>query len=437
MSIGRPTFQLLPERLRNLRKEAGLTQSKVAREVHRLLGKPGFQALVAEKHYQRIERTGKTSAKMADAIATVLKTTVAVLRGEAPDPAPDLISALETQLQKKLSDGADRLLLALMVQHEDCDRPVRSAAIELAEQIEAAQIGQHPALIDSLSAITGWTHSQLMQPASVHGHWLVTSTMRSGRTAKVVTGCATVMRQIEAAINALPDERVSDGNIVLSETLPWIRIEILSFQSSGLPLAFSFVRCEVGTHGLMWADPNWRDRIIIDHFLHDLAYRSSNFVTDRDGRQRPSDLRRLRLIVEASDGTDFKCVLQVEGNLRELQDEDLQRFSEVGESHMLAMNRLGCDLLSELSGLMASHPLDDWEFIPADRQIRLELRVPDHRKSEQYLSWLHCMRNPYRIRLMEETDEGLQDVPWCKKSVADLADELRMQQVAAASRGAA
>lgn len=437
MSIGRPTFQLLPERLRNLRKEAGLTQSKVAREVHRLLGKRGFQALVAEKHYQRIERTGKTSAKMADAIATVLKTTVAVLRGEAPDPAPDLIAALETQLQKKLSDGADRLLLALMVQHEDCDSPVRSAAIELAEQIEAAQIGQHPALIDSLSAITGWTHSQLMQPASVHGHWLVTSTMRSGRTAEVVTGCATVMRQIEAAINALPDERVSDGNIVLSETLPWIRIEILSFQSSGLPLAFSFVRCEVGTNGLMWADPNWRDRIIIDHFLHDLAYRSSNFVTDRDGRLRPSDLRRLRLIVEASDGTDFKCVLQVEGNLRKLQDEDLQRFSDVGESHMLAMNWLGSDLLSELLPLMASHPLDDWEFIPADRQIKLELRVPDHRKSGQYLSWLHYMRNPYRIRLMEETDEGLQDVPWCKKSVAELADELRKQQIEAASRGAA
>lgn len=65
MRTGRPTFQLDADRLRRVREEAKLTQAALARRAHQLLNKPEATADTATKHYQKIERTGRTSCSFS------------------------------------------------------------------------------------------------------------------------------------------------------------------------------------------------------------------------------------------------------------------------------------------------------------------------------------------------------------------------------------
>lgn len=82
-SAGRPTFRIDPDRLRAIRDEKSLTQVRLIAMAHEHLGTHATKDPV--KHYQRIERTGRTSKATASALAAVLGTTVAVLQGEAPE----------------------------------------------------------------------------------------------------------------------------------------------------------------------------------------------------------------------------------------------------------------------------------------------------------------------------------------------------------------
>lgn len=197
---GRPSFHILPVRLASMRMEAKLTQLQLTNEVYKLLGGLETEQRSRETHYQRVETTGKTSAKFADPISRVLakrlgKTpamVLAVLQGGAPSAPPDRINEIQAQLQSQLDDGQNEELRSALERYND-DQPVRGLAMHLATRIEIAHIEQRQDELNGLSKITGWTVDELLQPIGYLGHWMLISRVHGGRDMEVVLGVSEVL----------------------------------------------------------------------------------------------------------------------------------------------------------------------------------------------------------------------------------------------------
>jgi hypothetical protein len=130
-AAGRPTFRIDPDRLRGNREENSLTQVRLIAMVHEHRGTHATKDPV--KHYQRIERTGKTSQGMASALAAVLGTTVAVLQGEAPEDEGALfIDRLEHHIAEQIAGNTNPALAAEMAR--DGGAQPRDVAIDLAHR---------------------------------------------------------------------------------------------------------------------------------------------------------------------------------------------------------------------------------------------------------------------------------------------------------------
>ena len=63
--MGRPTFRIDVTRLRNLRKQAGLTQLALAEKAYDLAGKSGARVEVLKNTAQRWESKGAVPREMA------------------------------------------------------------------------------------------------------------------------------------------------------------------------------------------------------------------------------------------------------------------------------------------------------------------------------------------------------------------------------------
>ncbi len=104
--IGRPTFRIDATRLRDLRKEAGLTQRALAEKANALAGKHSASNEVLKNTAQRWESTGAVPREMAQHVAEVLGTTVAVLLGEAPQPASNMVDEFERLILARVAVGS-------------------------------------------------------------------------------------------------------------------------------------------------------------------------------------------------------------------------------------------------------------------------------------------------------------------------------------------
>ena len=424
MRTGRPTFQLDADRLRRVREEAKLTQAALARRAHQLLNKPEATADTATKHYQKIERTGRTSKAMAEALAKALGTTVAVLQGEAPDEVPDWIDSLERQLRHQLEVVASPALQATLERESEATDPVHHLAVQIAERLECIQLGQQRGELARLVELTGWTEAQLMQPVSLHGHWFLVSTVNGERNAAVVLGTSEVLSRIERSVTKYANFHESDATITLREELPWLHVEV---QHPGIPArrsAFSFVRCIPTPSGLHWVNPTWRDRFWLDEPLLSWAFTNANFVVGLDGYAVPRDVRALRLLIErAGDGQPAGSVAVIKGDLEELPDDILGNFQRDGCSHDLATNWIAAGLWEAVAPLLHDWPADRWQVqsgacivIGLNASIRWgdwPGRAPDF--SVRYL-----------LRLVEQVGEGrLRPAPWRRSSVEVIARTLQ------------
>lgn len=424
MRTGRPTFHLDADRLRRVREEAKLTQAALARRVHLLLKKPEATADTATKHYQKIERTGRTSKAMAEALASALGTTVAVLQGAAPDEAPDWIDSLERQLRHQLEVAASPALQAALERESEATDPVRHLAVQIAERLEHIQLGQQKGELARLVELTGWTEAQLMQPVSLHGHWFFLSTLNGARSSAIVLGTSEVLSRIERFVTEYANLHESDAIITVQEELPWLHIEVQHPRILARRGAFSFVRCIPTPTGLHWVNPSWRDRAWLDEPLLSIACTNANFVVGLDGCTVPRDVRALRLLIERpSDGQTADPIAVIKGDLEELPDDILINFQRDGCSHDLATNWMAAGLWDALAPLLHDWPTGRWR-VKAGACIEICLNA-----SISWEGWTGRapdFRLKYLLRLVEHIGEGqLRPAPWRRSSLEVIAKALQ------------
>lgn len=416
-SRGRPVFYIDPSRLRGLREEKQLTQSQLSAMAQERLGLPVNSGTV--KHYQRIERNGKTSASRAKALAEVLGTTVGVLQGEAPeDEAALFIDRLEKHLAEQIACDANQALVEYMAK-SDQSTP-RELAEDFARRVESAMFDMHDEELQEIALITGWSVDQLKQPVFFHGHWLI-SARPSSTVAEVVLGARSVVWYISQDVEAYVKDAHSDTSIVLRESLPKFHVFIKHPRVAPFRLAFSFSQCLPSPTGIQWVKPNWRERLCLDDGLYDWAYSTANFVTGFDGQVRPSDVRRLRLKVDEYDFVQhaWKQVALIKGRLDELPEETLRSFQVEGSSHALALNWIISGGREDIEALLKEWPLDYWEVSAGQRHIRLQLNVP----IRLIIAKGQRIDTKYEITLVEELPGGrIQRVPW-RTSCVNLACE--------------
>lgn len=447
---GRPTFQLVPDRLKTLRDAAGLTQKQLAHGFYKhLLGDRAEEQRSQETHYQRIEKNGKTSQHFAGAIAHVLaeklgRNTVVVLAdlcGGTPEAPPDRIDEIAAQLQSQLHQGLNEALHLTLDRYSEDEQPIRELARDLANRIEVAQIAQQKSELEELSGITGWTVDKLLQPIGSLGHWILLSgfVMGSNQT-RVVAGVNDVLHQIRTEGEEwLNDRNESDVRVVFQVDGLWFRIRMEDPRHPHRTFCFSFVRCSPSASGLSWVKPTPWDRFWIDK-LPGWAGVHANFVVRFDGVARPRDLRKLRFVVSSrtvpenpADSPDerkwLKTLFESKGSLDDLPDRTLEISREEGYSHDRATNWASSDLWDELQPHLCEFPASWWRIHAGTGEIRLSLEFT---LRELYASGrgLHEIPSPgprILITLAEEMPGGeLRAAPWRRKDSEQVA-ELRLR----------
>lgn len=419
-SRGRPGFFIDPSRLRGIREEKQLTQAQVSALAQERLGLPVNTGTV--KHYQRIERNGKTSAPRAKALAEVLGTTVGVLLGEAPeDEAALFIDRLEKHLAEQIACDANQALVEYMAK-SDQSTP-RELAEDFARRVESAMFDMHDAELQEIALITRWSVDQLKQPVFFHGHWLI-SARPSSTVAEVVLGARSVVQHISQDVDEYANYAPSDTSIVLREALPKFHVVVQHPRVAPFRLAFSFSQCLPSPTGIQWVKPNWRERLCLDDGLYDWAYSTANFVTGFDGQVRPGDVRRLRLKVDEYDFVQhaWKQVALIKGRLDELPEETLRNFQVEGSSHALALNWIISGGHEDIEALLKEWPLDYWGISAGQRHIRIQLNVP----IRLIIAKGQRIDAKYEITLVEELPDGrIQRVPWRTSCVNAACEDLK------------
>ena len=168
--MGRPSFKIDRQRLRELRDERGLSQADLASALCERLGLDEQDPDTSTASYRRIEARGRTSRKRAEAIAQILDVTLAELEGIVPPDTGiyekrilDLLAeqlrhenvVLKSALDEACSDGSDS---------ED---GLASMARNVARRIEAAQLARNPGELAELSRLTGLSEGEILEPAHV------------------------------------------------------------------------------------------------------------------------------------------------------------------------------------------------------------------------------------------------------------------------------
>ena len=105
---GRPTTRIDTAVLAQLRQKAGLTQLGLAEAVYRSANKRSSSQASLKNTGQRWEKKGTLDGALAPHLASVLNTTVEILRGEhplpTPAPAPRYVEELEALLRKRTQE---------------------------------------------------------------------------------------------------------------------------------------------------------------------------------------------------------------------------------------------------------------------------------------------------------------------------------------------
>ena len=438
-TLARPTFKIDQNRLRSLREESQLTQLTVAKQVHGILKKSAQTAdATILSSYQRIERTGKTSKATASALAKAFGTTLEILQGgDGPEDSADFVSRIEQQLREQKNSGSNHALRGALTQHlKTYDRPIeeddcmREFAHDIGIQIEAAQIGQNSSEIARLAKLTGWSEAELQQPGSVHGHWLLLTSVHGSRETEIVLGTSEVMYRIRATVEKYVKWPESDGHISLRFSPPWFHVEIAHPCIPARRFKFSFVRCKPEISGLKWVNPTWRDQFWLEEPLKEWAFNTANFFTGFDEKVMPDDVRRLRFrVLERDAKGGFQRVAYSKGDLEELPEQVFQNFKADGISHSLVINWIADGLARSLAPLLTSYPPECWSFRAGNCHIAILLDIP-FRLLRANNELIYGNGIKYSIDLVEETSPDVyRSAPWREDSVAEVGSLLEKRML--------
>lgn len=433
--MGRPTTHIDGARLRELREEAGFTQLELAEKVYLRAGKAVNDGRVMKTSAGRWEQLGRVQPHLVKHLAEELKTTIAILQGEPPEPAPSRIDNIESQLNNQLiaKVPSSRFVEALENYRED-DNPTRELAICISRRLEAAQLSQAQEEFEDIAAITGYSLRELQQPTSFEGFWMLICTGPPGPDkTEILSGVTSVTHVVRNELQTcLESWNESDSHVIFLKEKHWYRVTISHQRNVHLTRTLRFIRCQPRETGLQWSSPTWEDRYFVESLLND-AYNFANFVTGFDAVPVPADCRNLRFAITKRPsrqnierlGLDAKAeiVELTAGTLAELPEERLEAFRQEGESHDLVVNRLASDLWEKLQPFMADWPMECWSFGLADSRIQIRLDVP-------LKLYVTSKAQPdfgtmFNVRLVELHPEGGQRLaPWRKKSVAIVHERL-------------
>lgn len=432
---GRPPFRVIPERLRQLRQDAGLTQVELAKRVYRRLGDSKTALAGMKTNYQRWERTGAMTREIAKHLAAELGTTVAVLQGATPEAPPSTITQIEARLRELSMTAAPRVRSELEKYAED-ENPVQELAQSIAKRLEAAQMSQDKAELTELAALTGWTIEHLQRPVGRNGHWVL---IRSGhlgpRRSEILDGASELLYQVgkdlQESLAQIPE---SDARVSFYEDTPWFRIEVQHPRIPKLKRTLRFVRAQATEAGLHWTRPTLWDREKIYELPED-AYRLANFVDGFSADHLTAeDLARLRLALVRV--PTFKEIeehgLEVRPEMIGLAklgpDEPpasvLARFRQEGISHDLVTFRLASAVWDILEPLLHAWPVEYWRLSEAEGRIEASLEAPLSlvlKRGEE-----PGFGPRYQMNLVQELPDGqLREVPWRDFSVTAVRERLQ------------
>lgn len=436
-SIGRPPFRLDGTRLRDLRKQAGLTQRALTEKAYARAGKRVASNEVLKNTAQRWESTGAVPREMAKHLAGVLDTTVAVLQGEAPPPASNMVDEFERLILARVAAGSCPELVEALEgagrNSAEDERPERALATSLSGRLEIAQLTQAPELFDEIALLTGLTVAHLGKPMSHGGFWLLVGTGFAGTERfQILSGVTDVTAVVREELSRHFDHAgLRDAQATFCEEAPWFRVTLSDARVHRANRVLRFVRCQPNESGLQWTAPTWLDRFWIDE-LPGTAYVHASFVTGFDGVRVPTKVTNLRLAViknpvydpnvpfEMNRPDEFVAITR--GNLDELPDRTMEMFEKDRQTHHLVVNWLRSGLWEVLEPLLSEWPLEYWHIFAAQGRIDVHLDVP--LRALIKLQVPPRQGNIFSIVLVEELNGSLRTMPWTTDSVTHVFQTL-------------
>lgn len=433
--MGRPTTRIDTAVLIALRSETGLSQEELAEKVYALAKKPWSTRAVLKTTGQRWEAKGTMAASLAAHLAAVLDTTLPVLKGEVPAPAPDRIAELVAILQIRAEQGSHSELNEALAHYQGLgeEDAVTSLAKEISHEMEVAQLSQAKEDFNRLSLLTGLTKREVCRPISQNGFWLLVASGAYGLARyELLSGSIGIRHEVNEELRTLSQRAGgSDAKVSFSETKPWFTVT-WTHPRLNLSRTLRFVRCQASEKGLSWVAATEMDRYWLFELVHE-AYPFFNFVTGFDSVQVPSQVVNLRIVFERypsqqenkeSQGlAPFTLLHTWEGLLPHLHQATLESFKADGCSHRIVIDRLAADLWDSLQPELSEWPLDYWSLRVAECRIDVMLDVP-LRVAAGCAKWpdMGCR---FCLSLAEVTSDGmLRSAPWNAESVKDVYDRL-------------
>ena len=422
--VGRPATHIKPSVLSQLREEAGFTQFELAKAVYELAGKPWASVGSLKSTAQRWETKGTLDKFLAVHLATVLKTTLPILTGVHPMPAPNRVSEFEEVLRIRALDEKNLQLLLQLKHLADSggENPVAELASDLNRFIEVAQLSQSSQAFEHISELTGLDRSELEQPTSHYGFWLIIGSGHGPAFREIVTGVDSIRcklrKEWEEAAKLFG---IEDCNIEFSEEKPWFKVRWTSSRFVGFSRTIRFVRCQPTGKGLNWVSPSEWDKFHLKSFAPS-ARPYFDVITGFDAVSVPAALKNLRVQIERnyspreyeenpSAGYSETLVLH-SGELPESADQIIEDCASTASIHFRAIQYLCFDLWEALQPLLSDWPLKYWSIKAGESHINVVLGEIPFRDWPSPNS-MPPMGNRFSLSLVELEAEGTsRRAPW-------------------------
>lgn len=448
---GRPTTRIDTTVLAQLRQKAGYTQLGLAAAVYRSADKRSSSHASLKNTGQRWEKKGTLDGALAPHLAAVLNTTVEILRGEhplpTPEPAPRYVEELEALLRKRVQEESNPELadaLQYFREHEYED-PIKELAEELNRELEIAPLSASKERWATLTAITGMTRRQMLRPVSHEGLWLLIASGPPGPIRhELLGGVLGVTHAMRSEWAGLHDSSSRGESVItFSEEKPWFKVSWMHQRVPQWVRELRFVRCQPTDTGIVWVAPTEGDKFWLEQLSTD-AYEYFDYVKTPDGLQSPSDVTKLRFLiqkhfsqreVEAQQASSDHVLLEMhQGSLSEMPESTMKTFSADGLAKLITVHWLCIGLWEALLPHLSEWPLKYWCFSAGRGCIGVQLAPIPFREWNSPAS-LPPFGTLLSISLAELTADGHhKSVPWSKASVEDVCAKLsRLLEEAQAS----
>lgn len=435
-SAGRPTCQIAGDRMKQIRKQMKLTQKDMAARVYDQLQKPHPGVQEMKNFISRIEKTGKTDLKTAQAIADVLQIKFSVLCGDAPDSLPNAAKEIQKYIEQQLDAGNEAI--AAMLAEDDID--AYSMANIIAYELEYAKLKQDEEVFLKYSRLLGCTDSELRRLINFGSCWLLACKGGSlpNNPELILSGYALSLKIDEYANKVISKwvRGVCDAKIVMNKVGLWHSISFVSPVIPALNHEISFVRCEPSAAGIQLEKTDWRDEFLIEDIQKYLVDKS-NFARGFDGVEYgPSDLvnlkfsiRRLPTFKECNENSapqNPPLVAITSGILEEYHGRYLDSFKQYGGAHDVVTNWLCSDLMEVLRPHMHGFPFKYWKISESHFSgVVVELDSPPRELVESGKDDLIGYR--LQIDLVEDLNGDFRSVCWRSESRSSTVK--RMQEL--------